>query len=526
MGLACSSPEKSEPGSNAPAPRTPDGRPLQSITLPDLSKVVPSVQKQIQSQYASLQAKTASPTTPAGELSDAYGEMGKLLMAAEFADAAEPCFLNAQTLNTADFRWPYYLAHLARTKGDLAKAFPLFERANQLRPDDVATHVWLGDLELGRGRPDAAEGHFTKALALQPGSLSARFGLGRTALAKQDYRRAVTFLEEVLARDPGAAGAHYPLAMAYSGLGETKKAEEHLRRRREHEILPADPLMVELEELLESPLTHERLGIRALDRKDWPAAAAAFRRGLALDPASPALHHRLGTALAMMGDERAAHAEFEEAVRVSPGYARAQYSLALLDAQNGRLPEAIERFSIALKSEPDYVEARVGLADSFRRSRRPGESLAHYEQAMKADPRRTEAAFGYALALIQLRRFAQARDRLSEFARVHQDDPRFAHALARVLAASPDDRVRDGQRALTLVQELLASEQKTPELGETLAMALAAAGRFDEAASLQRDLIAGADRAGAQQIAQRLRSNLALYERREPARAPWTDEEM
>jgi tetratricopeptide (TPR) repeat protein len=521
MGLACGSPGRTESGSGAPAP---DGRPLQSITLPDLSKVVPSVQKQIEQQHASLQAKIADPGTPPFDLSNAYGDMGKLLMAAEYADAAEACFLNARTLNTADFRWPYYLAHLARTKGDLAKALTLFERANQLRPDDVATHVWLGDLELGQGRPDVAEGHFTKALSLQPGSLSARFGLGRTALAKQDYRGAVTFLEEVLARDPGAAGAHYPLAMAYSGLGESKKADEHLRKRSEHEILPADPLIVELESLLRSPQTYERQGIRALDRQDWPAAAAEFRKGLELDPASAALHHRLGTALAMMGDARGARAEFEEAVRVSPAYARAQYSLAVLAVENGQHQEAIDRFSIALKSEPNYVEARIGLADSLRRSGRPGESLSHFEQAMKASPGRAEAALGHALALVQLRRFAQARDRLSELAKAHQDDPRFAHALARVLAAAPDDRVRDGERALVLVQELLAAGQKNPDLGETMAMALAAAGRFEEAAALQRDLIAGAERAGAQAIGRRLRANLALYEKRQPAPAPWASD--
>ena len=94
-------------------------------------------------------------------------------------------------------------------------------------------------------------------LERQPNSLSARFGLGRTALAKQQYRRAVEHLEDVLARDPQAAGAHYPLALAYSGLGDARSAERHLKLRREHDILPADPLMVEIDELLESAQTFE-----------------------------------------------------------------------------------------------------------------------------------------------------------------------------------------------------------------------------------------------------------------------------
>ena len=52
----------------------------------------------------------------------------------------------------------------------------------------------------------------------------------------------------------------------------------------------------------------------------------------------------------------------------------------------------------------------------------------------------------------------------------------FPHGLARLLATSPDDHVRDGQRAMTLVQDLV-KQGRTLELGETLAMALAELGQ-------------------------------------------------
>ncbi len=166
------------------------------------------------------------------------------------------------------------------------KSRALFERAIQLRPDDVSTLVWLGNAYLDQGLPDDADAQFSKALSLDGRSISARYGLGRAALAKNDYRRAVTNLEEVLKMDPKAVSAHYPLSLAYNGLGDTKQAEAHLRLRKDHEILPADPLMVELEELVQSPQTFETLGIRALGREDWPGAAAQFRRGLELAPES------------------------------------------------------------------------------------------------------------------------------------------------------------------------------------------------------------------------------------------------
>jgi tetratricopeptide (TPR) repeat protein len=525
---ACSSHDSAGSArSTGVSPRAPDGGALRPVPLPDLSQMEESVQKQIRDRYSSLAPRIENRGTAPVDLSNAYGEMGKLLMAAaKYPDVAESCFLNAQTLAPTDVRWPYYLGHLYRIKGDLAKSAALFAQALQLRPDDVATLVWLGDVHLAQGQAEEAEPLFAKALVLKPGSLSAQFGLGRAALARQDYRRAVVHLEEALALDPKAAGVHYPLAMAYRGLGESEKAEAHLRLRSDREIVPFDPLMLELDELVQSPVAYETRGIRALDKEDWAAAAASFRKGLELAPANPALRHRLGTALAMMGDVRGAREQFEEVVRVSPDYAKAHYSLGLLMEADGRRAEAIERFSIALRYEPNYPEARLRLAESLRRAGRAKESLPHYERLMTMSPRVAEAVFGYAMALVQVRRYQEARDRLTEGMKNYPDQLVFAHGLARLLAAAPDDRVRDGQHAMVLMQGL-RKQAKTVELGETMAMTLAELSRYEEAAALQRDVMAAAEQEGINDLRRRRMSeNLTLYEHREPCRLPWADGEI
>lgn len=504
-----------------PSPTTPDGRPLLPVSLPDLSKMTPSVQRQVQASHASLSAQIANRQTAAARLAEAYGELGRLLMAAGYPDAAEPCFVDAQRLATGDRRWPYYLAHLYRKRGALDQARTLFEQALQLRADDVDTLVWLGDIALAQGRPDEAEPRFAKALSLEPTSLSARFGLGRAALARQEYGRAVGYLEEVLKRDPEAAGAHYPLGMAYRGLGDMRKAEAQLQLRKNREILPADPLMVELDDLLESPQVYESRGIRALDKQQWPEAAALFRKGLELAPDSAALQHRLGTAMFMMRDRAGAEAQFEQAVRTSPDYFPAQYSLGVLLQEQGNHAAAIERFAAALRGRPTYAEAQLRLATSLRRVGRAKDALAQYQKILQANANLTEARFGQAMALVQLGRFQEARDHLRADATAYPEQSIFAHGLARLMAAAPDDRVRDGDRAMALVGELLAKEPRTLELGETMAMALAAATRYEEAVRVQRDLMKGVENAGLHQVVPRLAANLALYERGQPCRTPW-----
>jgi tetratricopeptide (TPR) repeat protein len=457
--------------------------------------------------------------------SQAYGEMGKLLLAAQYYDAAEAALLNAQSLDPGEFRWPYYLAHLYRNQGDVVKSRSLFERAIQLRPDDVSTLVWLGNAYLDQGDPAAADAQFSKALSFDPRSISARYGLGRAALAKNDFRRAVTTLEEVLKMDPKAASAHYPLSLAYNGLGDTQKAEEHLRLRRDHQILPADPLMVELEELVRSPQTFETLGIRALEREDWPGAAAQFRKGLELAPDSASLKFRLATALNAMGDAKGSEAAFEEVVRTSPDYFPAQFSLGVLRQAQGRHSDAVERFSAAIKQRPDYAEAHLRLAVSLRHLGRPNDALTHYQQVMTANPRNADALFGYATTLAQLHRDGEARAQLMAGMKTFPDQLIFTHGLARLLATSPDDHVRDGQRAMAIVQDLV-KRGRTLELGETLAMTLAELGQYDQASSIQRDVIKSAERAGLTGAAKRLSTNLALYEQHQPCRTPWAADEI
>src|SRR5687768_18038121 len=69
---------------------------LPAPSLPDLSNMDPAVQAQLRQQSESR----------------AYGEVGRLLMAADYYEAAEPYLLHAQAQAPEDVRWPYYLGHV------------------------------------------------------------------------------------------------------------------------------------------------------------------------------------------------------------------------------------------------------------------------------------------------------------------------------------------------------------------------------------------------------------------------------
>ena len=99
------------------------------VALPDVSRLAESVQTQMRERHSALMAKLEDKTTPSKQLGAAYGELGLILMAAEYYEAAASSYLTAQALVPDDAQWPYYLGHLYRIQGDAPKAARFFSRA-------------------------------------------------------------------------------------------------------------------------------------------------------------------------------------------------------------------------------------------------------------------------------------------------------------------------------------------------------------------------------------------------------------
>lgn len=506
----------------------PDGLGLQPVLTPDFSTMGTTVAEQMRDRYAALAQMVRNADVSPADLAGAYGEMGDLLLAARELETAEAYYLNARTLGPGDRRWSHLLGHVYRNQGPLDQAVTSFKHALELDPDALATIVRLGDVYLALGRPEAAAPHFDRALGLDSESAAAWFGAGRVALARNENVDAVNALKEALAREPEATAIHYPLAMAYRRLGDLDQARAHLARQGDVEPRPDDPLLQEIEGRFESALMLDFRGGEALAAGNWAAAADLFDQALVLSPDRPSLRHRLGNALWRMGDASGAEAEFEHIIRTAPEYTEARFNLAMIMAQTGRPEEAIAQLSTSLEIESGYIEARVALARVLGRTGQTDAALAQYATTLEMEPLHATATLGYAMHLVLVERYQEAHDQLTRGIRAFPEDPGFTHALSRLLAAAPNDQMRDGARALALAEELLEREpvQDGMNAGETLAMALAAAGQFPVAVAVQQDLRASASEAGVDDAVRRLSDNLTRYQNGQPARAPWTPAEI
>lgn len=397
---------------------------------PDLSGLAASVQKQIRDRDAELKQTRGRTEASSTDRAAAYGELGRMLMAAKFSQEAASCFVQAEALAPADMRWPYYTGHAYLRSGDRGQAAAAFERALKGKPGDLTSLVWLGESYLDDDRLDLAQAAFQRAVAVQPQSAAALFGAGRTALARREYNEAAQDLERALAIDPHASAIHYPLAMAYRGLGDAPKADTHLRQRGSSYPVFPDPLMQDDDDVLESAMSFENRGMDALKSADFATAITAFQKGLALAPDDTSLRYWLGAALYASGKPDDAVREFSEVARRDPDFAKAHFSLgAIYDAKQQR-GKAIEEYQAAVRADSNLPEARLRLAEDLRASGQLAASVEQYDAVVKLDPTIVEAWIGGAHALIDLKRTDQARDWLTRARRLYPARPELAQMEA------------------------------------------------------------------------------------------------
>jgi len=516
LSIACSGANETANKSTRPE--------LRPVALPDIASASPEVQARLRERHESLTRAINDSTSTPGALAEAYGDMGKLFLAAEYFEAAEACFVNAGALAPSEMRWPYYLGHAFRRSNRNDQAAQAFERALAIQPNHVPSLVWLAEMRLASNRPDEAERLLETARGIEPQSGAVLYGLGRAALARQDFPNAVKQLEAALTIAPSASRIHYPLALAYRGIGNRTQAEAHLSKRGEVDLPPADPLMADVANLLQNAAAYEARGAQALDARDWPGAIEQLTKAIEIAPRNAYTRLNLGTAYYMQRDADRALEQYREAVRLQPSLARAHFGIGVLMETRRQDPAAIEEFTAAVTNDPSYIEARFSLANALRRSGRVEESLPHYAEVLRINPAVSQASFGYAMGLVRLGRYQEARDRLERDVKAFPEQFGFAHALARLLAAAPDDRVRDGTRAEAIAGDLLKI-QRTSALAETMAMAQAERGRFKDAIGWQRTAIDLARQSGRQEGIAHLAETLALYEAGRPCRTPWTNDD-
>jgi tetratricopeptide (TPR) repeat protein len=496
-------------------------RELVPVSVSGAADLEPSVRTALTRARAEFESVANNKPTDA-QLADAYGELAMMYHAHNLVPPAEAAYSNARVLAPRDKRWPYLLGHLYNDSSKVAEAIVAFEAALALDASDAPTLYSLGEVYLQHGDFDKAQKMYLQLQSNAGMRAAALTGLGKVALAKREYKEAVGYLEEALKLSPGSTRLRQPLAMAYRGLGDRVNAEQNLRQYTANGAEPGvvDPLADALGAKVAASRSLLRRGQRFGNAGRFDLAEPAFRAAVQADPSNAEAIANLGISLANLGRIDEAQQRLTESLALDDTSVFAHLNFGVILDRQGLDQRAIAQYSEALSRDPTNLQARVYLADVKMRLGLAEDAIKLYRTAADQMPDSSRMQLSLAMANIKAGHYNEARKVLEAALQAKPANPEIINALARLLATAPEGALRDGTRALALAKSLFEST-KSPDIGQTYAMALAETGDFDHAVLLQRETIIVFERTGRAAEKPFLQRNLARYEQHKPTREGW-----
>ncbi len=230
---------------------------------------------------------------------------------------------------------------------------------------------------------------------------------------------------------------------------------------------------------------HLNLGEAYQEQKRPDDALAEYRKVLQLDPTRHEAYNNIARLLNDQGRASEALNYCQAAVALDPKSAPSHTALGIVLAELGRSDQAMKEFSAAARLDAADPASHFQMARTLLKQVRDVEAVAQFREALRIDPNNFQILI----------------------------------SAARVLAADENPEARNGAEAVALAgraAQLAGTPQ--PVVLDTLAMACAEAGRFEDAAGFAQQAAQLAETAGAKDDAAEMRQRLELYRRHQPWR--------
>jgi len=295
------------------------------------------------------------------------------------------------------------LGKLEFLMGDFAQAKKYFHVSIQLNPQNYEPHYQSGLILLREGEPKEAMPMFRQACELRPD-----FALGHFYWALTLYN--MGNLTGALGQFKAAVKADKSLYIAtyYSGLTNQRLNQWEEARQDFSQTIASEP---------DFAPAHNALGTTLLQLGKMPEAISAFEKACKLRSDFALAHFNLATLLAITYQFDQAQMHYREALNSSELSAAQRgliyNNLAIMLVQNQQWEGAYEYLLQAKNIAPNLVEAHLNLGLVQMALQEYELSLASFEQILTDFPSNTEASYYAGIALLCLRRYKVAQEKLT-----------------------------------------------------------------------------------------------------------------
>lgn len=210
---------------------------------------------------------------------------------------------------------------------------------------------------------------------------------------------------------------------------------------------------------------------------------------------------------------------YREAVEIDPENRDAHWEMGVLAGRMGLKDESIAAHRKAQRLDPDHREINLNLGAALVSAGRYAEAIPYFERVTETNPTDHAGYLGLAGTLSRAGLYAESLVVLERGLKQCGGHAQLAMRLAWLLATCPESELRDGQRALRIMEGLDgAKKDEDPRILDVLAAAYAEVRRYEEAVAAAERAV---ERCTALQLGEfcaALRARLALYRQNQPYR--------
>ncbi|MGD0898315.1 MAG: tetratricopeptide repeat protein [Thermoguttaceae bacterium] len=351
------------------------------------------------------------------------------------------------------------------------------EPAKKLADLDEATRVAPGDASVLRAR-----------------------GIVRAEMNKLDA--ALDDFNKAIELDPKQAPTYQLKALV---LVKQKKLDEALAvLQKAREIIPGN---------IDLPAMKARIDA---GRADYPAALEESNRAIGIDANNLEVLLLRAGIYQEMGRKADALADIDHVLKLKPRLSGAMRDRAVLLADLGKFDEAVTQLEQLRQANPKDPLTLLQLGLLYSAGKKYETAAKHFSDLLSQYPDEWMGYRGRADAYLNLGRRAEALADYDKALQLRPKDVGILNNLAWVLATAPEEKLRDGKRALVLAKEASKlTEYKHDYILSTLAAAHAEDGDFASA----QEWAAKAVELGTKEHVEQIKKELESYK----AGKPWRE---
>jgi tetratricopeptide (TPR) repeat protein len=377
--------------------------------------------------------------------------------------------------------------------------------------------------------PDKQQADLDEAVKLQPEDLEALRTRALFFISSKKFEQALKDLDTLIRLDDKNPRLFEVRGMVLFQLKQPDKAIESYNKAIQMQPGEIGPYI-------------QRSRIRS-QQKDTKGALEDLDTALRIAPANTIVLLARARLYQKMGDLKNAKADVEEALKNQPELPVRIDAWALqaaIAAGAGDIEEAIVDLEQLLKIMPKNADLLLQIGELYSQIKQPSKAIEKYNAALAISASKDYRIYEHrGDAYLNVGKHAEAIKDYDEALKLRPSgrEPANWHLLnnfAWVLATSPDDKVRDGKRALKMALDACEETKYTdPTILSTLAAAYAETGDFDNATKYSSQAVEAAaqpaneidDKAEWARIKEQLQKELDSYKLKKPTRELLTEDD-